>query len=299
MPSIRDRVKETFGELPPIQKRLIHEILEEYEEYIFLTVDEAARWLKAHKSTLVRLAQALGYDGYAEFRTDLQALYRQEVSPSKKLGRTLADIQPDDIYARVVGTEIQYLRESLKTVSSETIHKASQMLLEAKRIFICGKAPQNLLANLLEFRLRRFHLDVVAITEEGRAILEKLQLLEAEDVLLVISFNVFLKEHVDAIRVAKQVGCPVILLTDSVAKEMLEDVTLTIAARRGPATIYHTNIVPMAICSALVLDIARIGEDDVLASLERLHTLRRDLGYTGSLFHHGHLDTHVLDEDRK
>jgi len=289
MPNIRDRVREKFAELPPVQKKLIQQMLSDYEEYVFLTVNEAARWLDVHKSTLVRLAQGLGYDGYADLRAQLQHLYRQEIAPEQKLGRTLTDLQEDNLYQQVVDAEILYLKESLKTIRTEDIHRAAQMLLRGKRVFIYGKKPQQQLADEFEFRLRRFHLNVWAISDEGRAILEMLQLLQSDDVLVVISFNAFLKEHLDAISIAKEAGCPIILLTDTVAKDMLDDVDLTLAARRGPATIYHTNIVPMAITAAIILDIARIRAPEVLASLERLHEMRKKYGYEGSLYHDGRL----------
>ena len=296
MASIRDRVQERFADLPPVQKRIIQQILSDYEEYVFLTVNEAAAWLDVHKSTLVRLAQGLGYEGYGDLRAELQRLYRQEVTPGQKLGRTLADIDKNALYQQVVDTEILYLKESLKTIHAEDIHRTAEILLNARRIFIYGKRPQKQLADEFEFRLRRFHLNVWSVSDEGRAILETLQLLTKDDALLVISFNAFLKEHLDAMSIAKAAQCPIVLLTDTVAKDMLHDVDVALAARRGPATIYHTNIVPMAITSAIILEMARLHAPDVLASLERLHEMRRQYGYEGSLYHDGRLSG-ILDQE--
>jgi len=296
MSSIREQVQERFASLPPVQRRLVQKILANYEEYVFITVNEAASLLKVHKSTLVRLAQGLGYEGYADFRCQLQLLFRQEITPGQKLGHSLADIQEDNLYEQVVETELQYLRESRKTIRTEDIHRAAQMLLNAKRIFICGTGPQHSLANLLEFRLRRFHLNVMAITEEGRGIFEKLQLLERDDALMVINYGTFQRDHLDAISIANEVGCPVLLLTETVAKELADGATLTLAARRGPAAIYHSNIVPMAIASAIILDIARMRAPEALSSIERLQELRRKYGYTGETFQQSPLDK---DQDSK
>jgi hypothetical protein len=58
---------------------------------------------------------------------------------------------------------------------------------------------------------------------------------------------------------------------------------LALAARRGPATIYHTNIVPLAIQTAIVLQIAKLRSPEVLQRLERLQELRRRFGYEYSL----------------
>lgn len=283
--NLRDRVQEHFAVLTRVQKDLIQSILTDYEEYIFLSVDEAAKQLGVHKSTLVRLAQSLEYDGYTDLRGDLQELYRQEITPGEKLGKTLAEVQTENLYQQVVETETLYLKDSLKTIHNKDIHKAARLLNGARKVFICGRGPQGPLAELFAFRLRRFHLDVVAIAEEGRAILERLQLLTKDDVLVLFSFLAVPQEHRNAIVLARDVKCPAILITDSVAKEMLDHVTVTLAARRGPATIYHTNMVPLAIMTAIILDVAKQRGPEAIAALERLQELRRRFGYEHSVIH--------------
>jgi len=284
--NLRDRVQDHFAVLTRVQKDLIQKILMDYEEYIFLSVDEAARQTGVHKSTLVRLAQSLAYDGYTELRSDLQDLYRQEITPGEKLGRTLADVDEANLYQQVVETEMLYLKDSLKTVANGQVHEAAQLIRGAEKVFICGRGPQGPLAELFAFRLRRFGLDVRAIVEEGRAILEMLQLLTGDDVLVLFDFLVVPQEHRNAISLAQEVGCPVILITDTVAKEMLDHVTVTLAARRGPATIYHTNMVPLAIMTAIILDIAKMGAPEAVSALGRLQELRRRFGYEYRVEHH-------------
>jgi len=284
--NLRDRVQDHFGVLTRVQKDLIQTILTDYEEYIFLSVDEAARRLGVHKSTLVRLAQSLEYEGYTELRADLQDLYRQEITPGEKLGRTLAEVQTDNLYQQVVETEILYLKDSLKTIQSDEIHRAAELIAHARKVFICGRGPQGPLAELFAFRLRRFGLDVSAIAEEGRAILEKLQLLTKDDVLVLFSFLAVPQEHRNGISLARDVGSQAILITDSVAKEMLDHVAVTLAARRGPATIYHTNMVPLAIMTAIILDIAKLRAPDAVSALGRLQELRRRFGYEYRVVHH-------------
>jgi DNA-binding MurR/RpiR family transcriptional regulator len=290
MGNLRNNVEFGFSKLTRVQKNLIQTILADYEEYIFLSVDDAAKRLGVHKSTLVRLAQSLGYGGYTNLRSDLQDLYRQEITPGEKLGKTLSEVQTDNLYQQVVETETMFLKESLKTIQVEDIHAAAKLLIAARRVFICGRGPQGPLAKLFEFRLRRFGFDVQAITDEGRAILEQLQLLSADDILVLFSFIAVPQEHRNGISLAREIGCPTILITDSVAKEMVDHVTITLAARRGPATIYHTNMVPLAIVTAIILDIAKLKASDVIPALNRLQDLRRQFGYEYTLIHHEHTD---------
>ncbi len=279
MTEIRDRLQQRFSSLTKAQKWAARQILENYEHFVFASIEEAARELGVHKSTLVRLAQHLGYEGYSQLREDLQKLYRQEITPGRKLGKTLAEIHQKNVLQQVVETEIAYLREAVKTVRPSDLQQAASLILKARRVFICGRGPQIPLAEVLAFRLRRFYFDVHVIAEEGRAILEKLQLLTPQDVLILYSFLAVPKEHQMAITLAQEVGCPVILFTDTVAKDIVHGVDVILAARRGPATIYHTDIVPMAIQTALILQIAKLQAPVVLQRLERLQELRRRFGY--------------------
>ncbi|MCK5586007.1 hypothetical protein KAJ02_08035, partial [Candidatus Bipolaricaulota bacterium] len=61
----------------------------------------------------------------------------------------------------------------------------------------------------------------------------------------------------------------------------------------GPATIYHTNMVPLAIITAIILDIAKLKSSEVIPILNRLQDLRRRFGYEYALVHH----EHETDED--
>lgn len=283
MEDVRWRFQKKLVELNQNQRILVQHLLDHYEDFIFLSVEEAAQILGVHKSTLVRLAQKLGYKGYPDFRYALQDLYKKEVSPGRKLGRTLAEVHPDDLFKQVVETEISYLEEATGTIKNEDIHRAAELILGARRVFICGRGPQGPLTELFAFRLRRFHLDVYPVPEEGRGILEKLQLLTKDDVLVIYSFLFIPQDYLNALALARDMGCPTILITDPVAKDMVHDVAVVLAARRGPATIYHTNIVPLAIQTAIVLQIAKLRSPEVLQRLERLQELRRRFGYEYSL----------------
>ncbi len=60
----------------------------------------------------------------------------------------------------------------------------------------------------LRFRLRRLHSDAIPVPEEGRGILEKLQLLTSREALVVYTFLFIPKDHLNALELAKEVGAP-------------------------------------------------------------------------------------------
>ena len=133
---LQEALRQNFSKLTKTQKLLAQKLMDNYEDYVFLSIEEAAKVLGVHKSTLVRLAQNLGYSGYGELRADLQALYRQEVSPGKKLGRTLAEIRDDNILQQVVETETAYLREAVKMIKPQDLEQAATVISKTSAMFL-------------------------------------------------------------------------------------------------------------------------------------------------------------------
>lgn len=224
------------------------------------------------------MAQKLGHSGYPEFRTALQELYRQEVAPGKKLGRALAEVADGEIYARLVETEIAYLREPINSIRPEDIFRAAELISGAKRIFICGRGPQGPLRNSsVPAPPAPFGRNTRAGGGTGDPG-------EAAATYFPRDFGrLHLPLHPqgssERIGTGEGSGGPVILITDTVVREMVSDVAVIPAARRGPAGIYHTNIVPLAIQTALVLQVAKLRSPEVLEHLGRLQELRRRFGY--------------------
>jgi DNA-binding MurR/RpiR family transcriptional regulator len=70
------------------------------------------------------------------------------------------------------------------------------------------------------------------------------------------------------------VGCPVILLTDTLGPIIGDKAQVVLSARRGPMAEFHSLVVPMTIINALLLAIARESQGKVLANLDKLDQLR-------------------------
>jgi DNA-binding MurR/RpiR family transcriptional regulator len=156
--------------------------------------------------------------------------------------------------------------------------RAVDILLSGQRIFVCGSGPSGTLADLAELRLRRLGILAIAMTESGRHLLEKLQLLQPGDVILATGFHHVRPELVAVLNHARALGCRSILLTDTLGPALRSKVDVVLAARRGPVSTFHSLTVPMSILNALILAVAMARPDESLAALNRLQQLRATSG---------------------
>ncbi len=276
----RQRLESHYPALTKSEREIASYLLSNHDTAAFLPAAELAQQLDVSEATVVRFAKAVGYDSFPELRRVLQHIFRVQVTPATRLQRKLDDLKTGQghILAQVIEMELQYLSEALHSVNPDDFDRAVKIIAEAERIFVRGAGPSAILADLFQLRMRRFGVLTISITESGRDLVEKLQLMRPKDILLATGFHRVSKELVAVIERAKQLGCRMILLTDTLAPAFRDTVDVILSARRGPVSTFHSLTVPMAILNALILAIAMTKPEESLDALNRFEEMRANYG---------------------
>jgi DNA-binding MurR/RpiR family transcriptional regulator len=279
----RQRIEGRLPGLTKGQRHIASYLLASYDEAAFLPAADLAERLNVSQATIARFAQAIGYDSYRELRRCLQGLFRAKATPASRLQRKLGELATSQghVLGKVLDMEVQYLTEASHSLDPSDFDRAVEILLSGRRIFVFGSGPSGILADLAELRLRRLGILTIAMTESGRHLLEKLQLLEVGDVLLATGFHVVRPELVTVLGHARTTGCRSILLTDTLGPALRHRVDVILAARRGPVSTFHSLTVPMSVLNALILAVAMARPEASLAALNRLQQLRAASGLDG------------------
>jgi len=125
--------------------------------------------------------------------------------------------------------------------------------------------------------LSRFGKVVIPLRSSGREVLDSLLTLSADDLLYVICFynlNPTLKLVMDY---AREIGCKIILITDTLETLIGDKANVVLAAKRGPVAEFHSMVVPMTIINALLLSVADQQQETILPALDKLDSLRERL----------------------
>jgi len=276
----RQRLEGYLPSLTKSQRRIASYLLSSYDEAAFLSGADLAERLGLSEATIVRFAKAVGYDGFRGLRLCLQELFRAKATPASRLQRKLSELASSQghVLTKVLDMELQYLTEASHSIDLADFDRAVDILLSGQRIFVFGSGPSGILADLAELRLRRLGILTIAMTESGRHLLEKLQLLQPGDVVFVNGFHHVRPEIVAVLDHAQATGCRSILLTDTLGPVLQGKADVILAARRGPVSTFHSLTVPMAILNALILAVAMARPDESLAALNRLDQLRATSG---------------------
>ncbi len=279
--SFRRRLEQHLPGLSKSQQHSARYLLTSYDEAAFLSAADLAERLQVSEATVVRFAKAIGFEGFPELKRCLQELYRGQVTPAARLQHKLAELASSqgNILTKVIDMEVQYLAEAAHSIDPADLDRAVEIMLNARRIFIRGGGPSAILSELLELRLRRLGILAISMTESGRDLVEKLQLLEREDAVVATGFHHLSSELVAVVDHARKVGCRTILLTDTLGAAFRDKVDVILAARRGPVSTFHSLTVPMAITNALILSVAMARPEESLAALDRMQQMRTSYGF--------------------
>lgn len=182
-----------------------------------------------------------------------------------------------------MASEIDYLTHALETVDRQALRQAVELLRSRNRVFVFGVGPSVSLVELMEIRLGRFGRQVIPLTTAGREILEPLLVMNDQDLLFVICFFDVSAALQLVLDYARDVNCPVIMLTDTLGSIIGDKADVVLAARRGPMAEFHSLVVPMTIINTLLLAIASEDREQVMANLDRLDQLRERLKKTNGL----------------
>ncbi len=271
-------ISEQFNHLTKSEKRIANFLRKNQEESAFLSAGEIAKRLDLSEATLVRFARTLGFSSYPAMRSVLQQNFRQRVTHSTRLRGRLNELREGgDVFERTTATEIDYLTQALESIDRKALKRAVDMLREHQRIFVFGLGPSISLVDLMEIRLHRFGKHVIPLKTAGRELLEPLLLLNQNDLLFVICFfdqNPALRLVLDY---GKKIGCPIIMLTDTLDVLLGESADVILAARRGPVGEFHSLVVPMTVINALLLSIASEEQANIMPILDKLDSLREQL----------------------
>jgi len=272
------QVSDHFENLTKSEKQIANFLRNNQNDAAFLAASEIAESLDISEATVVRFARTLGYSSYPAMRASFQDAFKTRLSHSSRILSRLKEMpEKGDIFERLTMMEIDYLTQALESVDRQEFYKAVKFTSENKRIFVFGTGPSITLVDLMQIRLSRFGKVVIPLKSSGRDVLDSLLTLASDDVLYVICFfnpNPTLKL---VLGYAREIGCKVIMITDTLDTILGDKADVVLAAKRGPVSEFHSMVVPMTIINALLLSVADQQKETILPTLDKLDSLRERL----------------------
>lgn len=269
--SVLERVKDAAETLTPAEQLLIKQVIASPRDIALGTASGLARRIGVHEATASRLAKKLGYPNYAGFRAAIQEEFIVRTDPATRVRNTLQQTSEAGLITDLVSREIEALAGLQRYVDDAKLLAAAQALLKARRIYVFARGNAEALAVLIDRRLRRMGRDTIMLAGEGRDLAEQVLGMNGDDAIIAFAFRRQPDHYAALLNRARAMSATSVVISGSVGPSLVPAGDhLLFAPRTGSQDAFQTLTVPMAICNALVLAMAK---EDPKASLHYLEIL--------------------------
>jgi DNA-binding MurR/RpiR family transcriptional regulator len=268
--AIEQRIARFEGRLSPNRRRLLQATLENPDETFFLSSRALARRYSVDPATIVRTVQALGYQRYTDFATDLRAHFVSRLTPYRILKATTDEKRSlADHVRHSLERDLGNLNRLHSGLDPERVVSFARRIHQARRILVVGSDLAASLASFFAYALLPLGFDAESPVGTAGNLQHKVRLLARKDLLVAISFGRCLRVTVEAAKLARTRRVPTIAITDSDTTPLARECDDYFVASTAGATFSGSYVAPMALLNAILLACAEIAPSRALALLRQ------------------------------
>ncbi len=214
--TLASRIVAALPRLSRKQRRIARHILDNQEAVAFSSAAEVGAQTGSSAATVVRLCQALNYEGYLHLQMDLrEGISFQRTAIQRLEDRLAATEAGDDLLARVFATDIHNLELTMVMTGNDAFQEAVAEMLRARHILVVGDGLAAGLAVFFAHALQVIGLPVQCITGGGEPLALGLAFLQPNDLVIGIGFWRNLRDIVQAVQQAREMGAKSIGITNN------------------------------------------------------------------------------------
>jgi len=265
---------------PELRKAAVY-ALENPHEISVSSIREIADAAGVKPNSFVRMARAIGFEGFDGFR----AAFREEIRnrhafPDRAawLQSVARDGQLGGLFAQMADSAISNIEESFLAADPERVKAAADLVLGARRTFVLGVGVNLPLAEHFAY-LGEMALDTIeAIPRAGRLAVDEAARAEAGDVLIAMTFRPWRADVIDAVTAARVKGATVIALSDSRAAPIMADAAQGFVVSGETPHFFPSSVAALAMLELLMAFIVADADADAVAKIRRMHERRHATG---------------------
>jgi DNA-binding MurR/RpiR family transcriptional regulator len=257
------QIKRMLPSLPEQERKVADFVLSHPHDVVGYSITRLASLSCVSNTTVSRLCQRLGIDGYRQFRI---ALAKEWGSPENLL---YVQAQPDDTLAsisqKIFAANIQALGDTQKTLDLDILKQIVDSIWQARRVDIYAIGGAGIAARELQFKCIQLGIHANAFMDTQMQVMSAASL-TPQDIGIGISHTGMQHQVAEALRLAHKGGATTVALTSYPGTPVAE------AAR---TVLYTTSLAAAIAYDSPTVRTAQLAVVDVI--YEALLLLGRDL----------------------
>jgi DNA-binding MurR/RpiR family transcriptional regulator len=190
-------------------------VLDRPEEVAFKSVRALASSADVNSNTVVRLAQALGFDGYEACREEFRAALLEKTAAYAERAAALQEGDEPTVLGALRDAHVRNAAAMFSPEMDRLGDECADRLLAAPRVFCIGVRSCLSVAHYFSYAGSMAFPNIAPLQMQPSGIVDMLADAGAGDVLVAVTFRHYSVEVVRACAIARERGVAVIAMTDN------------------------------------------------------------------------------------
>jgi DNA-binding MurR/RpiR family transcriptional regulator len=246
--TLTEEIRQRFEEFSRSQKDVGQYIVDHLDEAAFATAEELARRANTSSSTVVRFAQALGFEGFPELQSAAREEYRRgrDSSPGGLERMVTPPLFPLDQtdFESMLAADHANVEQTARELDRDEVEAAIQAIAGARLIVACGTDQMAFFASYLRHLLMLLDLRAEVVASPSQEGLARLGRVDERTVLVGFSAG---RPHPLVVRALK------LARNRRAATVAISDATLSEIAKLADHRLYYSSNSPAYVRSHTAL----------------------------------------------
>lgn len=206
------QIEHQLPELSTAERKVAHLVLSQTHSIATSALADIAQLAQVSEPTVIRFCRSMGYRGWPDFKIKLAASLMVGV-PYVHSSLSASD-GTAALAAKVLDNAVSAFLRVRNDINADHIDTAIGLLAHARRIEFYGVGNSGIVAADAQHKFFRFDLSTVAYSDSHVQLMAA-SLLGSRDVLVAISHSGRSHELLNAVKLARSNGCPIVAITAS------------------------------------------------------------------------------------
>jgi DNA-binding MurR/RpiR family transcriptional regulator len=259
--ALKARIIERAKALPKRLSQIAAFALEHPDDVAFGTVASIAEQAQVQPSSLIRFAQAMGYQGFSELQEIFRARLRDRVPNYEERIAQLREHAKSASKAHILFEGFsEAAQKSISDLSSKiepkTLDKAVARLAGAETIYLIGLRRSFPISSYMAYAFGKLGLRHVLVDGLGGLASNDIAFASRKDAVLAVSFTPYASETVTLVSQAVRANVPVIAITDSAFSPLARDAEIWFEVAEANFEGFRSLAATLALAMTLTVAVA-------------------------------------------
>ncbi|NLS07285.1 MurR/RpiR family transcriptional regulator [Rhizobium sp. P32RR-XVIII] len=273
-------VAKAYDRLSPGHRRIAEFILQHPAEAAMLNNVELAARCEVSNATANRFPKALGFPGFAEFRSSQRDALRTDLSPANKLRDEIDESASHfEVIRNGLQQDLGNLETTLAGIDEASCARAVELILSAERIFAYGAGLSRYIAGLLIHGLEPFcrgNATDIGAAGGANSALRRVVHCNKKDLLIIASFPRYAADTLEIAKIGRENDATIICLTDRPTSPLSKYADIVFYAQADRKLLPNSVTAAVALAEGIIAAVANRRSEGINVHMRLAENQRQD-----------------------